>query len=157
MKIKILEKHYIYDTSEGSGDGSSWIDHNISGAIKVNESKFYDLEVDDKFLNKEVYLLYILYTNGSSDSTTTGNIEYIDCFETSEKAEEVEKIIEDDYEKNRNWNFRENGMDLFYTKENGNKCKIPTYVYKGYFERLDSVCIQKILIKNKEVKHKKGE
>ena len=152
MKIKILEKHYIYDTSEGSGDGSSWIDHNISGAIKVNESKFYDLEVDDKFLNKEVYLLYILYTNGSSDSITTGNIDYIDCFKTWEKAEEVQKIIENDYKKNRSWSFRESGPDLFYTKENGNKCKIPTYIYKGYFERLDSVYIQNILIKDEEIK-----
>ena len=45
MKINILDKHYTYDTSEGSGDYRSWIDHNITGAVKVNETKFYDLPI----------------------------------------------------------------------------------------------------------------
>ncbi len=156
MKIKILnDMDYDYEESdEEYGEWSSETTNNITGAVKVKENEYFDLEVNDNFLNKEVYLLYILYSSGDSYGNSTGNIEYLDVFENYDKALEVKKIIEDDYKEKPTYTFEPGGMDLFYTKENGNVAKIPTCVYKGYFEDLEAVVIQKITIKDKT---KKGE
>ena len=102
MKIKILnDMDYDYEESdEEYGEWSSETTNNITGAVKVKENEYFDLEVNDNFLNKEVYLLYILYSSGDSYGNSTGNIEYLDVFENYDKALEVKKIIEDDYKEN---------------------------------------------------------
>ncbi len=152
MKIEILDNMDCNseEAKEEYGSWSSKTEHHIAGAIKVTEDEYFDLEVNDDFLNKRVYLLYILYSKGDSFGTSTGNIEYIDVFENYDKALEVKKIIEEDYKRNPNYDFEPDGKDLkslFYTKENGNKAKIPTCIYKGYFEDIESVNIEKITIK----------
>ena len=149
MKIKILNDmvHNRKESDEEYGDWSAETIHHITGAIKVKEKEYFNLEVNDNFLNKEVYLLYILYSRGDSFGTGSGNIEYLDIFENYDKALEVKKIIDDDYEEKPNYTFEPS--DLFYTKENGNIVKIPTHIYRGYFEHLESVNILKIIIKDK--------
>ncbi len=157
MKIKILDEEY--GESEGPyeeyGEWSSETNHNIKGAVKVKENEYFDLEVSDDLLNKNVYLLYILYGSGDSFGESSGNIEYIDVFKSKDKAEEVQRIIEEDYKVKPDYTFEPGSMDLFYTKDNGNKAKIPTSVYKGYFENLESVNVEKIsikLVKERELK-----
>jgi hypothetical protein len=151
MKIKILNdiQNDYEDSGEEYGDWSAKITHNITGAIKVEEKEYFDLEVNDDFLNKEVYLLYILYETGDSFGASSGNIEYLDVFKNYDKALEVKKIIEYDYKRSPIYSFQPEGTGLFYRKENGNVAKIPTNIYKGYFEDLEAVVIQKILIKDK--------
>ena len=149
MKIKILNDivHQRTESDEEYGDWSAKTIHHITGAVKVKEKEYFNLEVNDNFLNKEVYLLYILYSRGDSFGTGSGNIEYLDVFENYDKALEVKKIIEEDCEQNPIYTSEAN--NLFYTKENGNMVKIPTDIYKGYFEHLESVNILKIIIKDK--------
>lgn len=151
MKIKIQDESYTKSEHEDKeyGDWSSETSHNITGAVKVTKDEYFDLETNNKFLGKYVFLLYILYSDGDSFGSGSGNIEYIDVFEKYDNAEKVAQIIKDDYEKNPDWNFDENGMDLFYIKENGNKGKIPTDIYKGHFASLESVNIQKMFITTK--------
>ncbi len=149
MKIKILNDmvHNRKESDEEYGDWSAKTIHHITGAVKVKEKEYFNLEVNDNFLNKEVYLLYIIYSSGDSFGTGSGNIEYLDVFENYDKALEVKKIIEEDCEQNPI--YTSEASNLFYTKENGNMVKIPTDIYKGYFEHLESVNIQKIIIKDK--------
>ena len=149
MKIKILDNidRDYKEPDEEYGDWSAKTIHHITGAVKVKEKEYFNVEVTDNFLDKEVYLLYLLYSHGDSFETGSGNIEYLDVFENYDKALEVKKIIDDDYEEKPNYTFE--SSDLFYTKENGNIVKIPTDIYKGYFEDLESVNIQKIIIKDK--------
>ena len=149
MKIKILNDmvYQRIESDELYGDWSAKIIHHITGAVKVKEKEHFSLEVNDNFLNKEVYLLYIIYSSGDSFGTGSGNIEYLDVFENYDKALEVKKIIEEDCEQNPIYTSEAN--NLFYTKENGNMVKIPTDIYKGYFEHLESVNILKIIIKDK--------
>ena len=150
MKIKILNDivHQRTESDEEYGDWSAKTIHHITGAVKVKEKEYFNLEVNDNFLDKEVYLLYILYSSGDSFGTGSGNIEYLDIFENYDKALEVKKIIDEDYEQNPIYTSEAN--NLFYTKENGNIVKIPTCMYKGYFEDLESSNIQKIIIKDKD-------
>lgn len=116
--------------------------NNILSFSVVEKNSFYDLirslpiEKD-----KSYYLLYGTYSSGDSFSTSSGNIEYVDLYNSFEEAEEVRKILEENAE-----NFRKEGLKTgnFYS------AKIKTHSGKeldfhcpwnGYFESLTDLAI----------------
>lgn len=137
-KVKVVKTTVVeetgsdWDDNEDSVYKNTYESHSIHG-IQLTE-RYFDLDVPfDIVKDKEYYLVTVLYDTGCSFYEEKGKIEFVDLFETKEKAEQICKIIEENGEDYALQLFREN--DVSY------KFSCP---WSGYFEYLVSVYVETV-------------
>lgn len=158
MKFRIIDQaHGGYSRHPDPNDewdrGEEYTNHNIVGAVLVDDETerrpWYDFDTDiDVKVGDDVWLVYVVYSTGSSFGKVDGCIRYIDLFTDADEAFQLSRDIKADYEKDFNaWKNNKQShkeeTEIAYT-HNGQKKTTWCYVWKGYFDRLQSVEVTKI-------------
>ena len=121
---------------EWSGE-DTYTGHSIESFHVVDDDDHCDIsvvfDIDD---GKDYYLLYAIYSTGDSFSRNDGEIALIDLYETKEMAEKNRQLIADNLKDEDNWS-------VILELEDGRvySFHVP---WKGYFEHLDEVAIERI-------------
>lgn len=102
---------------------------------------------------KDYYLVYVTYSTGDSFHHEEGSVNFIELFETREKAEQLAKLIEEHYsfsDNEQRWNEQKkkppkgySQFNLIYHNEEGREMSLHVG-WTGYFERLTSVTVEKV-------------
>ena len=148
----VNEEYYGDPDDPYSSFRETHTDHDIRGAIIVDEDKYWDIVInDDVSVGDIIRLLYVIYTHGSSfHRAEGGGIEYIAAVKDGNEdglliLREAEKAIDEDYQKNR---YRDDGSvsAKIPLPDKNNKRKIVkiSAPWKGYFEDLDDVVIERV-------------
>jgi len=144
MKISVRDNKQE-NSHRGNGKYAEWSNHksyDIEG-LEISDTSWSDLETSfDVLPNKDYYLLYAVYGTGDSFGRSSGKLEYIYLYEDENIAKQAAKLIDADYTK--------------YCKEKGdsfasvtipvedNKTLKLSCCWKGYFERLEELCVKPI-------------
>jgi len=174
MKKKEKEKilyfpvivHSRYNTwvTRERDDSDEWDNDDTSTDVTVlgvetekerRESTMYrDIVVPFEVVpGKDYYLVYVTYSTGDSFHHEEGEVNYVELFETREKAEKLAQIINVHYSFSGNeqrWSDKGTKApkgysehELTYHNEEGREMKL--YVnWTGYFERMTCVTVQKV-------------
>lgn len=127
----------------------TYTSHHIQGFLPVKgEKEFRDLDIPFKVSkDKTYYLLYVIYSTGDSFHHEEGCIEFIDLYQTKDKAEIAAKAIEKHYEKNKEYNIGKDRYSLPLTRDDLSKIVVcPPWI--GYFDRLTSVNVESVTLMN---------
>lgn len=131
----------------------------------TRENEMYcDIAVPFKVVSgKDYYLVFVVYSTGDSFSHEDGVVNYIDLFETREKAEKLAQIIQEHYSycsNEQRWQDKKkkppkgySEFSLQYLNEEGQQMTLGV-PWTGYFERLQGINVQKV---HKMSKRKSGK
>ena len=113
-------------------------DHSIKGVSVVEDGKYYDLEVGFEVeRGEEYFLLYGVYSTGSSFSHTEGKIEFVDLYTDRDVAEENAKRLRKHYDEGGS------GFSCKLLHESGKEYDFCT-PWKGYFESLSYLEVEPV-------------
>lgn len=148
----VNEEYYGDPDDPYSSFRETHTDHDIQGAIIVDKDKYWDIVInDDVSVGDVIHLLYVIYTHGSSfDRAVHGGIEYIAAVKDGNNnglliLHEAKKAIDEDDQKNR---FRDDisvSVKIPLPDENNEKKIVKISApWKGYFEDLDDIVIERV-------------
>lgn len=138
-----------------------WDNDDVAHSVSIfgietptKEETYTDITVPFKVVSeKNYYLVYVTYSTGDSFHQESGCVEFIDVFETREKAENLARIIKDHYQfcdNEQRWNDKKtkppkgyNQFSLEYQNEEGKNLNCHVH-WTGYFERLESIDIKEV-------------
>lgn len=135
--IQILKKEYVQITRERDEDDEwdqddTYTETDILGVCESND--YFDISVPFNLHHDQTYFLVIIsYSTGDSFHREEGIIEYVDLYETKEKAKQCLNTLEAQSNNKHIPLIRENGMTYRFT---------PPWL--GYFESLESMRIVEV-------------
>ena len=91
-------------------------------------------------VNSFHWLVYVLYSESDSFGIASGCLEIIGAYDSEAKAQYIKKFIEDDYEDYEN---RKPSNEIIHDADG---LPVNTNTWKGYFEELESVNVEKLRI-----------
>ncbi len=112
--------------------------HSIEGYVVVPKKAYWDFVLNEDPDNKTLYLIYTLYNTGDSFHYEENAICLVGLYEHKEDAVAVMRAIENDYKKSKD-SFDPLKITL---PKAGRVDTIGVSTWKGYFERLNEVCIE---------------
>jgi hypothetical protein len=126
------------ESDEWSAD-STHTDVSIKGIHVVSKKQYSDLTIPfDVVANKPYFLLMVRYTTGNSFAKHTGQIDFVDLYQSAEKAYQNKKAIQQHYQQYQDDNEMEDQFNIQLTMDDGQKVQFsPSWI--GYFESLESV------------------
>lgn len=168
--VKVIDVVHVSVTREGDPnerwDGDdTYESHHIKGIKVVDEGSYYDfVAAFDVDPSKTYYLLYTIYSTGNSFSHEEGKIQFVDLFETLEKAQKNLKRIEEHNKTYKKLNDRwarpskEEQRELNKLKKTFDEWSVRLVTesgreydfhvpWHGYFERLTTVEIEPVLVR----------
>ena len=150
--IEIINNYHTEITRERNTDDEWDADdtsktNNIEGfkVVKKDDKwKQVDLTVPFEInAEKTYYLVYVIYSTGDSFSHHSGNIDYIEMYETYAMAEATLEMIEN-ANKVKN---KDDSYSIEILNNAGVMYKISSSAWTGYFERLEHVQIDRVQLK----------
>ena len=130
---------------------SSTSQENYIEGIALLQGRYGDLYVPFKPVHdQDYYLVSVVYSTGDSFGTDDGQIEFVDLFQTLEKAEALVQLIEQDYKQNPNFEHGkpyETKNRIAYKRDDDTEGFVHTSTWKGYFEHLTDVRVDLVRLK----------
>lgn len=131
----------------GEGDYPDWSEDTITRlnyATPIPEG-YWDValfpnEVDPK-LGDNIFVVWVEYSSGDSFGSSSGNVEFLWAFTDAEKAYKLKELIYKDYRDDSYYNFKSGNNFNFYG------VNIYTGTWKGYFESLQTVRVDRLEVK----------
>lgn len=156
MKIRVINDHYQTHHEHRGGTGQyegfteTAYSNRVRGLVAVTQTKngrseWYDFETDlDVNVGDEVYLVYVIYSTGSTFGRAEGMIKFIDIFTDKDEARALEEAI-----------YRQNDRDIIMYINSGveKECYCS---WNGYFEALQSAEAERFEIFDQEYAEMKG-
>jgi hypothetical protein len=156
VKIDRTEREYITrerdHTDEWDADDIAW-ENTIRGFEVVDKHGGWDFVLNENPTGKTYYLVYALYSTGDTFHHEEHRLCLVSMFAHMEDAKAVLKAIEKDYnsyDRYAAWN-QVKPLSVVLPKD-GRTENIYTGTWKGYFERLEQVCIESIGSGNSKLK-----
>lgn len=124
--------------NEWSRDSTETTNRVLSAHLKKDQS-YHSMPMDFKVdKGDDVFIVWAEYTTGDSFGRDGGNVELVLAFESYDKAEMCEKKIKEHYNNGDSYT-----LDLKSSSGKDISFFVP---WKGYFESLDCVNIDKIMV-----------
>lgn len=124
----------------------------IKGIEVLSENEYFDLVVPfDVMPNKEYYLVFVNYDTGDSFSHHSGQICYLDLFQSKELAHDLAKKIQENAKEPYDYSTAKKGQRLpnsvAYKWDNGQEVDCYAATWKGYFERFNHVSVESVTVR----------
>lgn len=147
MYFKIDQRNYGatgYHSGEAYGDWSETNNPSMESA-KITEGNYWDVALfpgqPEPQRGGDIFLVWAEYSSGDSFGSSSGNVEFIWAFSKAEDAFALEKLLKEDNRKNPDYNFGDGNFVEFQGQ------KVSTSTWKGYFEHLEDIHVDRLEIK----------
>jgi len=146
MNYYKVKTHCSYNSHHSPEEYGSWSEHTdteFRGISPVPEEDYYDgISTFDLITGVKYYLVYVKYSSGDSFGISTGNIQYVELFESKELAEKCKESYVSQYEAKK----KADNYNYIFTFIDGTGEEVKHYAGYAfdYFGGFDSIDIEEL-------------